>query len=423
MEQAKVKTVWIINHYAQTPEQGGLSRHYFFAKELIARGYNVRIFTSSVIHNSDINMIDESEKILFKDVDQNGVPYTYIKSSAYKGNGLARIKNMLGFAFDIKKIWKTYKQEKPDVIYTSTPDLLTAWQAQNFAKKHKLPCVVEVRDLWPLSIVEYNNISSKNPIIIALYMLEKRIYKRADALVFTMPGGKDYIIDKKWDKKVALEKIFNINNGIDVEEQERQVKENAFSDPDLDDGSFKVIYCGSIRKVNNVGSLIEAAELLKEDKELKFLIYGAGNQREELETYCKENGVDNVIFKGYVDKKFVPYICTKAGANIISVKQTGVSKYGVSWNKLFDYMNAGKPVISTVKVNFDFIEGNECGISCENQNAKTIADAILKIKNCEKVDYDTMCHNAKQAAKQFDFKVLTDKFEQVINYAIEQEEK
>ena len=417
------KTIWIINHYALTPEQGGLSRHFFFAKELMARGYNVRIFTSSAIHNTDINIIGEDEKVKFKDVDFEGVHYTYIKCGSYKGNGFGRIKNMLGFALSIRKIWKAYKHEAPDVIYTSTPDLLTPWRAVPFAKRHKLPCVVEVRDLWPLSIVEYNNISEKNPIIVALYMLEKHIYKKANALVFTMPGGGDYIKDKGWEKQVSLDKVFNINNGIDVEEQQRQAKENAFSDPDLDDDSFKVIYCGSIRKVNNVGKLVEAAELLKEDKDVKFLIYGDGTQKAELETYCMENNISNVIFKGYVDKKYIPYICSKAGVNIISVKQTGVSKYGVSWNKLFDYMNAGKPIISTVKVNYDLIEANECGISCEDQDAKTIADAIVEIKRLAKGEYDKMCNNAKNAAKRFDFKVLTDKFEQVIDYAIEHKEK
>ena len=162
---------------------------------------------------------------------------------------------------------------------------------------------------------------------------------------------------------------------------------------------------------------------MKEDKDVKFLIYGAGTQKDELETYCKQNGVTNVVFKGYVDKKYVPYICSKAGANIISVKQTGVSRYGVSWNKLFDYMNAGRPIISTVKVNHDLIEANGCGISCEDQDAKTIADAIAEIKHLGKDEYEKMCNNAKNAAKQFDFKFLTDKFEQVIDYAIEHKEK
>lgn len=413
----KQKSIWLINHYVSSQE----SRHFQFAKKLYERGYSVRIFSCGVNHKTKKNVFSRNDKGIFKDTVEDVIAHTYIKASEYSGNGIKRIKNMWNFAKNLNKIWGRYQQ--PDVIYISTPDLLTAWQGQKIAIKHNIPHVIEVRDLWPLSIVEYNNISEKNPVIAALYMLEKHIYKKADALVFTMPGGGDYIKDKGWEKQVSLDKVFNINNGIDVEEQQRQAKENAFFDPDLDDDSFKVIYCGSIRKVNNVGKLVEAAELLKEDKDVKFLIYGDGTQKAELETYCMENDISNVMFKGYVDKKYIPYICSKAGVNIISVKQTGVSKYGVSWNKLFDYMNAGKPIISTVKVNYDLIEANECGISCEDQDAKTIADAIVEVKRLAKGEYDKMCNNAKNAAKRFDFKVLTDKFEQVIDYAIEHKEK
>lgn len=421
MEQnvPKKKTIWIINHYALTPDQGGLSRHYYFAKELIARGYNVRIFSSSAIHNTNINMIGEQEKCLFKDIDYNQVQYTYIKSSQYSGNGVQRIKNMLGFAYNIRKIWKYYRNEKPDVIYTSSPDLFTAWQAQKLAIKHNIPNIVEIRDLWPLSVVEYNNISNNNPIIKVLYMMEKMIYKKSSALIFTMPGGGDYIQEKGWGNKVRSEKIFNVNNGIDVEEQNRQVVDCQIKDSDLDEnGAFKIIYCGSIRKVNNIGKLIDVAECLKNEEDIRFIIYGDGNQKEELEIRCKNNDIHNVKFKGYIDKKYVPYVCHSADINIINVMTSGVSKYGVSWNKLYDYMNAGKPIVSTEKVKYDFIEKYKCGISCENQNTTTVVAAIRYIKNLNKDDYLQMCKNAKEGAKDFDYKVLTDKLEKVIDYAL-----
>lgn len=412
------KKVWLVSHYAMPPHLEVRIKTIRYAQILQERGYDVLLVTASTIHNTDINLITDNS--LYIEKEYEGLKYVHIACSNYKGSGLKRIVNMLQFQRRFKNVMAKF--EKPDVIVADC-NCINYRGLQKFAKKYGIAFVTEVRDLWPLSIVEYMGISDKNPVIKYLNGQEKRMYKNSDAIIFSMQGGRDYIVEKNWQKSVDLNKIFYINNGIDVEAQERQAKENAFPDPDLDDDSFKVIYCGSIRKVNNVGKLIEAAELLKENRDIKFLIYGDGTQREELETYCKENGVGNVIFKGYVDKKFVPYICTKAGANIISVKQTGVSKYGVSWNKLFDYMNAGKPIISTVKVNFDLIEANECGISCENQDVSTIADAILKIKNCKKTDYDKMCYNAKQAAKQFDFKVLTDKFEQVINYVVKKKEK
>lgn len=413
------KVVWIINHYALTPSQGGLCRHYYFAKELIARGYTVRIFSSSTIHNTDINMIGEGEKCYFKDVDYDGITYTYLKSKGYKGNGLARIKNMLGFAYGIKKIWKKYSFEKPEIIYTSSPDIFTAWKAEKFAKKHGLPCVVEIRDLWPLSIVEYKGISQKNLAIKALYRLEKKIYKRADSLIFTMEGGKDYINDKKWQRAVSANKIFNVNNGVDVKAQIEQRKEYILDDPDLNDESFKVIYAGSIRAANSVEMLIKAAEVLKDKHDIKFLIYGQGNEKESLEKYCIENQLSNVLFKGKVDKKYIPYICFRANINFISVKQTGVSKYGVSWNKLFDYMVGGKPILSSVEVNYDLLKKYHCGISLSDQLPTTIANAILQIHDLPPEEYDQMCENAARAANDFDYSVLTDKLEEAMQYAVD----
>lgn len=416
------KTVWIINHYALTPAQGGLCRHYYFAKELQKRGWNVRIFTSSAIHNTDINMISEGESF-FKDVDYEGVHYTYLKSGSYHGNGIGRIRNMLGFAFHIKKIWKAYKHEKPDVIYTSSPDLFTAWKAETLAKKHGLTCVAEVRDLWPLSIVEYKNISPKNPAIIALYRMEKRIYKRADALIFTMPGGAEYIRDKKWTKSVDVNKIFNVNNGIDVALQEEQRQKYFYEDADLCDKSkFKVVYAGSVREVNDVGKLVDCAKQLQ-NTDIRFIVFGDGTQKAMLEKRVADEHINNVVFKGRVDKKYIPSICEQADVNVINVRQTGVSKYGVSWNKLFDYMNAGKPILSTVKVNFDLIEKYRCGIACDKQDTDTIVSALLKLHSLPQNEYAAMCERAKAAAKDFDYSVLTDKMEQAIGYAIRSHER
>ena len=131
------------------------------------------------------------------------------------------------------------------------------------------------------------------------------------------------------------------------------------------------------------------------------------------------NNLQNVRFKGRVDKKYIPYICSKANVNFISVKQTGISKYGVSWNKLFDYMNAERPILSNVKVNYDLLERYRCGISLEEQTPEAIAQAILQIYNMPSEEYEQMCKNAKEAAKNFDYSILTDKLEEVIEYAIE----
>lgn len=302
--------VWIVNHYAIPPSMGGLVRHYYFSKYLQENGHTVKIFTSSKIHNTDINMI--RDKSLYKEEIVDGIEYTFVKSRDYKGNGLQRILNMVELPFQMWKTMKLFlKKEKPDVIYTSSPDLFVAFFALVFGRKKKIPVVVEVRDLWPESIVEYNGMSRKNPIIQVLYQLEKWIYKKSDALIFTMAGGKEYISDKKWDRTVNLNKINNVNNGVDLKEFQADIERYQIDDNDLEDATkFKVVYVGSIRKANNVQNLVEVAKELKKrnENQVSILIYGDGTDKQELEEICVRENLDNVAFKGKVEKKYIPYI-------------------------------------------------------------------------------------------------------------------
>lgn len=167
----------------------GWCRHYYFSKFLRERGHQVRIFTASEIHNTNINMIRDGA--LYREETMDGVPYTFLKTRDYSGNGLSRIINMLEFPLRIQQAVNRFAKvgERPDVIYTSAPTIFAAASAVIAAKRLKVPCVVEVRDIWPESIVEYKGMSRKNPVILALYALEKWLYKNADRLIFTMEGG------------------------------------------------------------------------------------------------------------------------------------------------------------------------------------------------------------------------------------------
>ena len=69
-----------------------------------------------------------------------------------------------------------------------------------------VPCISDIVDLWPQSIVEYVGINARNPIIQILYQLEKFIYKNSNAIIFSMEGGRDYIKDRGWDKKINMAK-------------------------------------------------------------------------------------------------------------------------------------------------------------------------------------------------------------------------
>lgn len=408
--------VWIVNHYAIPPSMGGLVRHYYFSKYLQEKGHIVKIFTSSKIHNTDINMI--KDKSLYKERLEDGVEYTYVRSRDYKGNGLDRIWNMIDLPF---KMWKTmkvfYKQKRPDVIYTSSPDLFVAFFALLFGKKHKIPVAVEIRDLWPESIVDYNGMSRKNPIIQILYQLEKWIYKQADNLIFTIPGGKEYIKDKKWDKSIDLNKVYHVNNGVDLQEFRKNIETYVLNDEDLlCDTVFKVIYVGSIRRANNIEVLVKVAEKLQTlgEKDIRIMIYGDGTEKDRLETYCKRSGLKNIIFKGKIEKKYIPYILSKSNLNILNYKQATTWKYGGSQNKQFEYLASGHPICSNVKMGYSIIQQGNCGVEENITSVKRYVEIIEMYKNMPSREYERECWCALKIAELYDYNILGKQIEKVL---------
>lgn len=412
----KIKDVWIINHYSTPPSLAGLNRHYYFKKELEKQGLRVKLITSSKIHNSDVNMMTKGDGFL-KEQNVDGVDYTFVKSGEYSRGIISRLKDMLHFARSLKKLPK-YLNQKPDVIYVSIPDLFTGYYAEKLAKKLKVPCVLEVRDLWPESIVEYKNMSKHNPAIIALYHLEKLVYKRASKLIFTMPGGKDYVVNRKWQKKVKLEKIYNVNNGVDLEAFEKQKSEFVAENGILDDSeSFKVVYTGSLGLTDNAVELVDIAKELKDDN-VQLIVYGSGEQEKEIVKRVKDENVSNLISCGRVPKNYIASITSRADALLLYAKKTNIMDYGCSFNKLFDYLASGKPVISSFKANHSIVEEYKAGIEVEEYSVKEFADAIREVKGLSKEDYEKLCEGSKNAAKNFDYPVLAKKIKIILEESL-----
>lgn len=414
------KKVWLWNHYATDMYENQGGRHYWLAENLIKSDFNVTIFCANTYHNK-LKYIDTGTK-KYKINIKNNIPFVFVKTANYNGNGIQRIKNMIMFYMNLFSISQEYAKiyGKPDIILASSVHPLTLVAGIKIAKKFGIQCICEVRDLWPESLVAYGALKNNSIIAKLLYQGEKWIYKKADKLIFTMEGGKDYIKEKKWDKEnggpVDINKIHHINNGVDLQVFNYNKEKYAFKDEDLENKfTFKVIYTGSIRLVNNVKSIINVASKVNNHSDnIKFLIYGEGNDRKNLENYCLDNNINNVIFKGYVEKRKIPYILSKSDLNIIHFEQNKLKKYGASLNKMFDYFASGKPIISDCEFGYDLITRYKCGMVIDNAKDIELANAIIQFSNMKKDEYNEYCKNAYRAAKDFDFTVLTQKLETLL---------
>ena len=406
--------IWILNHYNSTPAYGSLTRHYNIGKCLMELGHEVTVFSANRVHNSGV-VIDTKGKRYIEYNDET-VPFVFVRTTAYQKNGTQRYINLISYYWNVKYAAKYYAKlkGKPDIIYASSLQPLALNAGLQLAKRYGIKCICEIRDLFPEFLVKSNSITHNSLAGRILFGWEKHVYTKADELIFTMEGGSKYIRDKKWDLEhggpIDLRKVHNINNGIDIALFDRQRNNDDYTDPDLDQpDTLCISFTGSVRKDYALEILVDTAECLRNDPKIKVLIWGTGNCAEELKREIERRQLNNIVLKGYVAKKYIPSIVSKSFLNLATLKDSYLYKYGVSQNKLFDYLAAGRPVLFTIKPGFSFIEANGAGMELESASANDIANAIRYFAELPRDKYQEYCSNARKTAEKYDFHILTDR--------------
>ncbi len=410
--------IWYLHHYSAPYEMAGLHRPFEFGEYFHKSGNKVTVFSSSYLHFAEENIIKDRRK--FEEKEYDGIKTVFIRTRGYTTSGVNRVINMIQFATGIVG---TYKYQikagnVPDIIIASSPHPLTVYAGLEIAKKLNIPCVCEVRDLWPEVFFFGGKIKINSLFGKVLSWGERHMYEKSNGIVFLKEGDHTYILERKWDTnqggKIDMSKCYYVNNGVDIGLYDNRIISNILDDPDLFSDKFKVVYCGTIRPVNNVDMLLDVAKIIGE--KVVILIYGKGSCLPDLEERVKNENISNVKLKGYIDNKYVPYILKHSNANILNYSGSNYNwKRGNSSNKLFEYLASGKPVISTVKMGYDLLEKYDCGISTEECNAQGIAKCIEQLMNIDKEKYDAMCRNARKAAEDFDISKLANYYCNILN--------
>lgn len=413
----EIKKIWLVNKYAMPPQYESRLRTIKFAHYLQEMGYEVTIFGCSIMHNMNMDLIDDGS--LYIERQYGDLKFVHVRSTQYgTATGVKRIISEIVFHYNLVSVMK--KLPKADVIVATTNALISN-PVLDFSRKNNIKYITESLDVWPDDFVDFGLISAKNPIMKFLFWRAKKTYSKSDANVFSWYGCNNYFKQKKWDKEsggpVDMNKIFYINNGVDLNDFNNWKDTNVLDDEDLKSDKKKVIYLGSIRLVNNVGQLVRAAEKMQEIDEAEFLIYGDGDDREPLIKYCREHGLKNVKFKAkWTDPKYVPYILTCSYVNILNYISSDFAKYGISSSKMFQYMASGRPIVCNINIYQSPITLNHIGISHEMRNEDQYADAIRSILELPNLDYEAMCTRAKESAKYYDYEYLTKQMVEVLKF-------
>lgn len=413
--------IWIFNQNSYTPEDGPHIRHYAIGKYLARDNYEPFVFAGNELHHVGTRI--ETKNKLYREKYQEGVHFFYIKTHHYSKNDIHRIINIFSYYKRLIKITNEIAEKygKPDVIYASSmyPTALVA--GIKIAKKFGIKCICENRDIIPEGFITNGTLKENGFLSKIARNFMKIIYVKSDSLIFTMSGGPQYIVDNKWDTAhggpINIDKVYYVNNGVDLEIARENEKKYILPDSDLDSKEiFKVVYFGAIRFLNQMPLFIDTAKELKSQGfyNIKILMWGSGTKTQEMKKELLKNNLDNIILKGFVDKKYIPGIANRADLFIGTGNSCLVGKYGMSFNKLFDYFAGGKPIILPFLVANSLVENSGAGTELSNPTGKELAKQIIRYANMTPLEYNLLCENSKKMAELFDYKVLTEEIKKII---------
>lgn len=402
--------IWIFNHYASPPNLPGGTRHFDLARKLTKKGHKVLIFASAFKHHGGLKVeFDDSEKFKIKMIED--VRFVWIRTVRYNRNDWRRVMSMISFMMRSLRIGRCFRninsnEPIPDVIIGSSVHLLAVLSAYFVAKKHKAKFIMEVRDLWPQTLVDMGALGDQNPIVLVLRSVERFLYRRADRIITLLPNADMYIVSHGGNPK----KIVWIPNGVDLTRSpnpETTQKKNMFT----------AMYLGAHGKANALDVIIDTANIVQKKgfNDIRFILIGEGPEKSWLIRLASRFGLGNIEFLDPIEKYQVPRLLGTTDACIFNLEKTGVFKYGISSNKLFDYMAAAKPIVFSTNSSNNPVQYAKCGISVPPRDPEALSEAIIRLYGMSERERSEMGLRGKHYVEvHHNWNLLADRFEKML---------
>jgi len=398
--------IWIFNHYADPPERQA-TRSYDLGKELVTRGHKITIFASGFNHYSrQEERIRSGETYRQENVD--GVHFVWVKTFPYQSNDWRRILNMASYS------WRAFlkglgQKERPDTIIGVSVHPLAALAANLLARRMNCRFIFEVTDLWPETLIAMGALRRNDVLARILRALEKHLYYEADKIIMVLGHTEEYVAGLGEDPK----KIVWIPNGADL---------SRFNSLPTYDGriprSITIMYTGGLLRANRIDVILEAARIQQSlcRNNVKFVFVGDGSDKQRLTSIAARLSLKNVCFRGLVPKSELATVMGDADAFVFSLAKSPLYKYGISLNKMCDYLASGRPILFAGDSSYNPIRDAQAGINVPPEDPVALSAAIDKLISLTPEQRVQMGRNGlTYFKKHHDIRVLADRLEQTLS--------
>ncbi len=369
--------ILILSQFAGSRKHGMVFRNYQWAKTLTEMGHDVTIMASSYAHARYKQPVVDGN-VSTEHIDD--IRYLWVKGtrSYNPASVMGRLSSMFWFTLKSYVIARRHKR-KYDIVIASSPQPFVIFAARFLAKKNKAKLVFDIRDLWPLSLMELSKSGSYNPLIWLMQRAENYACSRADLITAVPQNCESYLKEHG----LADNKFLHVPNGF--VESNLNLKNHKKPPQDYIDhidtlqkkGVFFVGYTGSLGEANAMDKFLEA--MVQVNDEVHCVIVGKGAKKEELKAQAYDLKINHrVHIFDSIESDQMHYFLKNIHLAYVGTRKKKLYDYGASVTKMNDYMFAKRPVLYAIGDPNNTVELSGCGVSCEAENVSDIVSGIEK---------------------------------------------
>ena len=393
--------IWIINEYAGSPHHGMTYRHYYLARAWQGLGHKTVVVSASYSHFLRSPPI---ARRMFSREHIDGIAYVWMKVIRYgHAHDFRRVIKWFQFAFGLFLL-RFVDIARPDVIVCSPTAPFSVVPARILANIYHAKLVFEVRDIWPLTLIEIGGYSRRNVLVRIMRWFERFGLTKADIVVSNLPNYGEHVSRLGVDRTPEY-----VPNGASLRESGHENDLGDKSATLIPNDKFIVGYAGTLGQANALEYLIESMRNLEANQEICAVIVGTGKDHQHLRELARD--MLNVRFVPPVPKDEVQSLLKKFDVCFIGLRKQALFRYGVSPNKLFDYMLAAKPVLYAIDSGKSIVETAKCGLVVDAENPTEIASAIVRMFRMSPKERDEMGSRGKDyVLRNHDYDVLAKRY-------------
>jgi glycosyltransferase involved in cell wall biosynthesis len=304
--------------------------------------------------------------------------------------------------------------KKPDVVLISSPPLFCAFTTGLVCFLRRIPFILEVRDLWPTSLIELGAI--KNSLIKSvMFLMERFLYNKAYRIITLTKGIKNYLLNIE----IPETKIAFIHCGVNLAKMYPDYNAGIRVRSQYGWESKKVVmYFGALGEANNIDVIIRAASDLKYNKDIIFVLIGDGIRREKIIQEVANLKLENVLVLPALPKSEGRKFLSAADVCIVTLKDLKIFE-GAIPTKLIDYMACARPVLCGVKGEAEeIIQDAKCGYVFNPNDEKQLVYFLLKILSDNEKSIEMGTNGYNYVVKNFTIEKMQEAFERVIKSVV-----